>query len=882
MRHLLNGATWLRADFHLHTNADKEFRHDKNEKPGIFASKYVERLLAEGMGIGVITNHNKLDYEKFKAIRKCARKEEIFLLPGVELSVNDGARGIHCLIVFDDHWFQNGYNFAETFLDVAFENIPNRENENTRCKFNFSKLLEKLKENQQEGRDSFLVLAHVEDKSGFLNELEGGRIEQLAGMPLFKEFVLGMQKFRTADNMPKIRGWFGSVGCPVPAFVEGSDCKSLGDVGKAHQQNGQEKRTYIKLGDYSFEAVKFALRNHSIRVSRDHTPNSAHAHLRTIEFTGGKLDGQTVHFNADLNCLIGTPGAGKSSILETVRYILDLEIGDNAANKPYKEKVVSHLLGSGGKGVATVTDRNGRLYTIERTLGEEPVIRNDQGERLNIAINQGIISGLYFGQKDLSNITDNFNQSFLEKFIGDALKEVRAPISKQEEKVRGLIEQLEALQKVREEAEDLKQEKDRLAEQIRLFDEYDIKERLGRQERFEADLDQMERVEEESVRELEVFREAAKQFSETLEKLQGYESQENNSTFQKAHKQLEQIQHYLKEVEQRTGQLEKQELAEIKQLRSGLQSRYNEEREAFAEVRRTINADGNLKADDYLRYQRELKTTTQKLKSIEEQLRQEVQLREQLAEEMEELRALHEKEAGEYAREIEAINEEKAGVSIKFLPHGNKEAFAEDLADFFKGTNIRTHHYQSVAEAYHDMVAIYHDLHKSDSKLAEILSGGRHLLNFQTRFEEMKAELLTYQPPHLVELLYQGRPIQQYSVGERASALILFTLSMGDHDLIVIDQPEDDLNSQAIYKEVVSTLLKNKHKTQFLFATHNPNIPVLGDCEQILCCKYFGEELSYEAGSIDHKNNQKNIIQIMEGGPEAFQKRTEIYSRWAT
>ncbi|MCB9267233.1 MAG: hypothetical protein H6558_19585 [Lewinellaceae bacterium] len=78
----------------------------------------------------------------------------------------------------------------------------------------------------------------------------------------------------------------------------------------------------------------------------------------------------------------------------------------------------------------------------------------------------------------------------------------------------------------------------------------------------------------------------------------------------------------------------------------------------------------------------------------------------------------------------------------------------------------------------------------------------------------------------------------------------------------------------------METLLKSKHKTQFIFATHNPNIPVLGDCEQIFCCQYFEDKLQFTAGGIDSKDNQQNIIRIMEGGPEAFQKRTEIYAGW--
>ena len=98
------GSRWLRADFHLHTKADKEFSYSGDEN--YYNSQYVEALKSAGIEVGVITNHNKFDYDEFKALKKTARKRGIFLLPGVELSVNDGANGIHTLIVFSDDWLK--------------------------------------------------------------------------------------------------------------------------------------------------------------------------------------------------------------------------------------------------------------------------------------------------------------------------------------------------------------------------------------------------------------------------------------------------------------------------------------------------------------------------------------------------------------------------------------------------------------------------------------------------------------------------------------------------------------------------------------------------------------------------------------------------------
>ena len=99
------GATWLRADFHLHTDADNGFTYagEKNS----YIKSYVNALVNSNISVGVITNHNKFKRDEFIALRKAACKKDIFLLPGVELSVNEGKHGIHSLIVFSDEWIKS-------------------------------------------------------------------------------------------------------------------------------------------------------------------------------------------------------------------------------------------------------------------------------------------------------------------------------------------------------------------------------------------------------------------------------------------------------------------------------------------------------------------------------------------------------------------------------------------------------------------------------------------------------------------------------------------------------------------------------------------------------------------------------------------------------
>ncbi len=108
------GAQWVRADFHLHTRADREFKYTGDDN--FYNSNYVDALEKAGIHLAVITNHNKFDFEEFKALRKTAQKKDIALLPGVELSVNDGANGIHTWLFFPT----TGWPMAMTILTPSW------------------------------------------------------------------------------------------------------------------------------------------------------------------------------------------------------------------------------------------------------------------------------------------------------------------------------------------------------------------------------------------------------------------------------------------------------------------------------------------------------------------------------------------------------------------------------------------------------------------------------------------------------------------------------------------------------------------------------------------------------------------------------------------
>lgn len=122
------------------------------------------------------------------------------------------------------------------------------------------------------------------------------------------------------------------------------------------------------------------------------------------------------------------------------------------------------------------------------------------------------------------------------------------------------------------------------------------------------------------------------------------------------------------------------------------------------------------------------------------------------------------------------------------------------------------------------------------------------------------------------------RDIKNLSPGQRCSAILPIILTNGEGPLI-IDQPEDNLDNKLVREVIVNILSRIKLKRQVIIATHNPNLPVLGDSENIIALQAKGEGQCdfISLGSIDDKKTITSITEIMEGGREAFQYRSSLY-----
>ncbi len=128
------------------------------------------------------------------------------------------------------------------------------------------------------------------------------------------------------------------------------------------------------------------------------------------------------------------------------------------------------------------------------------------------------------------------------------------------------------------------------------------------------------------------------------------------------------------------------------------------------------------------------------------------------------------------------------------------------------------------------------------------------------------------------EITLDGQPITSLSPGQRCSALVPIILLQGNHPLI-IDQPEDNLDNRLVFDLVVEILRNLKESRQIIVATHNPNIPVSGDAEQIVVFESIDRKTGRIAvqGSIDDPEVIEAVKDIMEGGEEAFLTRARKY-----
>ena len=299
----------------------------------------------------------------------------------------------------------------------------------------------------------------------------------------------------------------------------------------------------------------------------------------------------------------------------------------------------------------------------------------------------------------------------------------------------------------------------------------------------------------------------------------------------------------------------------------------------FAEIKREIK-DDTLDIDGFVKMTEELEKYKENLKQLNERAKSKKQIESAFKKAMRERNDILLEQFNAYKLEIQKINESQNELKITIDFKGDRDNFKSQMKTDFRGSGISEIKYQYLCDTFRDYVELIEDWILCDGmKIKEIISSSEYT-KLDKKLQDQYADLLKNQVSNNVEIYYHDKLLRHHSIGQRASALILFILMQSDNDIILIDQPEDDLDNKIIYDEVITAIAKKKQDIQFIFATHNANIPVLGDAERIFVVEYQDTTIDISQGNIDLKSTHKQIVDIMEGGEEAFDKRQLIYTSW--
>lgn len=130
----------------------------------------------------------------------------------------------------------------------------------------------------------------------------------------------------------------------------------------------------------------------------------------------------------------------------------------------------------------------------------------------------------------------------------------------------------------------------------------------------------------------------------------------------------------------------------------------------------------------------------------------------------------------------------------------------------------------------------------------------------------------------VANITVDGKNLNALSAGQKGTVYLCLKLATQIFSgPIVFDQPEDDLDNDFITNQLIDLFKEIKKYRQVIIVSHNANLVVNADSEQVVIANNTGEKLSYESGSLENEKINNEICRILEGGERAFEKRRDKY-----
>lgn len=675
------------------------------------------------------------------------------------------------------------------------------------------------------------------------------------------------------------------------AIINASDVNSPEDLAEPRSS------CFIKMSALSVEGLRQAFLDPESRIRLHSDPRpEPHAEFIAMAWEGGFLDGTRLHFNGNLNVLVGGRGTGKSTIIESLRYALAIDPIGEEANKAH-QGVLKHVLKSGTKISLLVRSHHPAKhdYTIERTIPNPPVVKDELGNVLNLSPLDVAPGVEIFGQHEISELTKSREKLtlLLERFVerDPNAGAQKAKLRLELERSRGRMADVQREIKLIEERLSLLPS---LEETQKRFQDAGLEERLKEKSLL---------VREERI--LATIKERLVPVSTLRQELAGLlpidtaflsakalEGLPNSAMLIEGAAILDQVTAQLQAI---AGQIE-QTLSVSDAGLSALRSRWDERRQIVETTYQALLRElqkSKIDGEEFIRLRRqieELRPLREKKETLTRDLAAYQQNRRNLLDEWFNLQSAEYRALEKAAKRV---SKKLAGrVRAMVTMGGNREPLEKLLRDEIGG----------------NLAALLERLKSRDT-----LS----LLDFAQRCREGKDSLISNYslPPAAAERLAQATPdvfmkleelelpatttielntssegepetwqtIEALSTGQKATAVLLLLLLESEAPLVV-DQPEDDLDNRFITEGVVPTMKDEKRKRQFVFSTHNANIPVLGDAELIIGLSTGIQNETVQGriderhmGSIDIQPVREMVEEILEGGKAAFEMRRQKY-----
>ncbi|OGG52292.1 MAG: phosphoesterase [Candidatus Handelsmanbacteria bacterium RIFCSPLOWO2_12_FULL_64_10] len=839
----------------------------------------VQACLENGIEILAVTDHYRV--QTAVGLWKSAQEAGIYIFPGFEAVTKDG---VHLLCLFD---VDRDVNSLERVIgqcgiheDTADSPIGQLDVE------------EFLTAAQTWG--AVCIAAHVASDSGLLAKLSGQSGIKVWKMPHLLACSLPGP---VSDAPAKIREILENRNPdyrrhrPI-AILNAQDVDSPEGLAKSGAS------CWIKMSEVSVEGLRQAFLDPDsrIRLSSDPHPEE-HAEFVAMAWQGGFLDGEGIHFNENLNVLIGGRGTGKSTVVESLRYALDLEpLGEEA--RTAHEGIVQHVLKSGTKISLFVRSYRPtkREYLIERTVPNPPIVREETGRVLNLTPADVMPRIEVYGQHEISELTKSKEKltRLLERFVerDPALLQRKVDLQRELERSRG---------RVLDVRNELKQVEERLAhlpaleEMLQRFQEAGLEERLKeksllvREERilkttperiapFQELLDQMRR-------ELPIDRTFLS--SKALEGLPGKDIlAEMDVAMERLSKEVESIADRMAQV-----------LGQAEQDLDTVAKRWEERRKAVQdEYERILRELQRSKVDgaEFIRLRQqieELRPLRERQAALQRDLKEHEDHRRNLLAEWEDVKAEEFRELERAAKKVSKKLDGRVWVQVAFA--GNRDPLFNLLREQIGGRlaetvdvlkqrdNISLKEFADACRAGRDHLVQKFDIPSTQADRIAQASPDVFMQVEELYLSPTTTVKLNVAPERQASI---WKDLDELSTGQKATAVLLLLLLESDAPLVV-DQPEDDLDNRFITEGIVPKMREEKRRRQFVFATHNANIPVLGDAELIVGLRASGEagqeghaEIPAEhMGSIDGRPVRELVEELLEGGKDAFEMRRLKY-----